>query len=44
MLGWMTEKQAKQNGFTHHGSYYGIPLWMSDDDQQPDNSIKITLI
>lgn len=30
MLGYMTKKQALKNGYTHHGSYYGIPLWMGD--------------
>ena len=29
MLGYMTEKQALSEGFTHHGSYYGIPLWIN---------------
>ena len=27
----VTEKQALQIGFTHHGSYYGVPIWISDD-------------
>ncbi len=30
MLGYMTEKQALEHGFTHHGSYYGIPVWIAD--------------
>lgn len=30
MLGYMTECQAKASGFTHHGSYYGIPVWIGD--------------
>ena len=30
MLGYMTERQAKANNFTHHGSYYGIPVWIGD--------------
>lgn len=30
MPGYMTERQAKVNGFTHHGSYYGIPVWIGD--------------
>ena len=30
MLGYMTERQAKANSFTHHGSYYGIPVWIGD--------------
>lgn len=32
MFGYMTEQQAKQQGFTHHGSYFGIPIWISDED------------
>lgn len=28
MLGYMTEKQALKHGFSHHGSYYGIPIWI----------------
>ena len=24
----MTAAQALENGFTHHGSYYGIPVWI----------------
>lgn len=27
MLGYMTEKEAAEEGFTHHGSYYGLPIW-----------------
>lgn len=30
MLGYMTEREAKQDGFTHHGNYYGIPVWIGD--------------
>ena len=30
MIGYVTEKEAAREGFTHHGSYYGIPLWMGD--------------
>lgn len=29
MLGYMTQKEARENGFTHHGRYFGIPMWMS---------------
>lgn len=32
MLGYMTEKEALQLGFTHHGKYFGIPCWMTDGD------------
>lgn len=29
MLGYMTKNEAKSYGFTHHGSYYGIPCWIA---------------
>jgi len=34
MMGYMTVEQAKSYGFTHHGRYYGIPLWVgfTEDD------------
>lgn len=35
MLGYMTKKDAISHGFTNHGSYYGVPLWMSDDADCP---------
>lgn len=28
MLGYMTANKAAEAGFTHEGSYYGIPLWL----------------
>lgn len=28
----MTKKEALLNGFTHHGSYYGIPLWINPNN------------
>lgn len=31
MFRYMTQEQAILNGFTHHGSYYGIPLWLAPD-------------
>jgi len=33
MLGYLTEKEAKEHGFTHHGSYFCIPLWMTDEEE-----------
>ena len=30
-FGWMTKVRAKDAGFTNHGSYYGIPLYITDD-------------
>lgn len=35
MLGYLTAKEALAEGFTHHGSYYGIPLWITDCDHSP---------
>ena len=32
ILMYMTSKEAKENGFTHHGSYYGIPCWIGGVD------------
>lgn len=31
LIGYMTEKEAIENGMTHHGYYYGIPLWIAPD-------------
>lgn len=28
MHGYMTATQAKEQGFTHHGKYFGIPVWV----------------
>ena len=28
MLGWRSAKDAKALGFTHHGSYYGLPIYL----------------
>lgn len=28
MMGYMTASQALANGFTHHGKYFGIPVWI----------------
>lgn len=30
MLGYMSESSAKAEGFTHHGKYYGIPIWVGE--------------
>lgn len=32
MLGYMTRHQAYQNDFTHHGRYYGIPVWITNEE------------
>ena len=33
-IGWVTKEAAKKEGFTNHGSYYGIPLYIggAEDD------------
>lgn len=28
--GHVTAAEARSMGFTHHGSYYGIPLWLGN--------------
>nr|WP_286946263.1 hypothetical protein [Pseudomonas sp. UBA6718] len=33
-LGYTTAAEAKALGCTHHGSYYGIPIWMGDIDSE----------
>lgn len=32
MLGYMTKRDALENGFTHHGAYFGTPCWIAPDD------------
>lgn len=32
MFGFVTKNEALELGFTHHASYYGIPLWITDDE------------
>lgn len=32
MLGYMGKSEALAAGMTHHGSYYGIPLWLGSDN------------
>jgi len=40
-LGIITAAEAKAQGFTHHGSYYGIPLWMGDvESDGPSVAVK----
>lgn len=34
MLGYMTAKDAAEAGFTNHGSYYGIPIWIGAPDSE----------
>ena len=30
MMGYMTAKEAKARGFTNHGKYFGLPIWIGD--------------
>lgn len=32
MFGYMTAREAAEHGFTHHGKYFGIPVWIGDPD------------
>lgn len=41
MLGYMTEREALSQGFTHHGSYYGIPCWIGDLSGQFDDRMLV---
>jgi hypothetical protein len=34
ILGYMTAKEAKAQGFTHHGSYFGIPVWIGNPGEE----------
>lgn len=34
MIGYTSAKMAKALGCTHHGSYYGIPIWLGDLDSE----------
>jgi len=34
MLGYMSANKASAEGFTHHGKYFGIPVWLGDIDNQ----------
>jgi len=33
ILGYMTAIKAKENGFTNHGKYFGIPCWLADEGE-----------
>lgn len=34
MFGYMSAKEAKAQGFTHHGKYFGIPVWLGNPEQE----------
>jgi len=42
ILGYVKESTAKDYGFTNHGSYYGIPLYISTDPDFAVVAIKWT--
>lgn len=33
MLGYIGARKAVSLGFTHHGKYFGIPVWLSEDGE-----------
>jgi hypothetical protein len=35
LIGYVTKKKALALGFTHHGSYWGIPIYMDDNNDCP---------
>ena len=32
LVGYMTQADAVELGLTHHGRYYGIPCWITPDE------------
>lgn len=34
MFGYTTAKQALTLGYTHHGKYFGIPVWLAPNDPE----------
>lgn len=47
VFGYMTAEKAKVIGFTHHGSYYGIPVYLgftgdpqTDMEEEPVVAVK----
>lgn len=34
MFGYMSAREALANGFTHHGKYFGVPIWVGDIDNE----------
>lgn len=33
-IGYMTAREAKAQGFTHHGKYFGIPVWIGNPESE----------
>lgn len=44
MLGYMTAKRARALGFTHHGKYFGIPVWIGEPDGEFRVAVKHPLL
>lgn len=34
MFGYMNATEAKAQGFTHHGKYFGIPIWIENPHRE----------
>lgn len=34
MLGYMTAREARAQGFTHHAKYFGIPCWIGEIESE----------
>ena len=41
MFGYMTAREALAAGFTHHGSYYGVPCWIGGLDTPPSEWLMV---
>lgn len=41
MIGYIQEAQAKAEGFTHHGLYYGLPIWIALNTDEPMVAAKV---
>ncbi len=44
MIVYMTRQRALKAGFTHHGSYHGIPMWMGGIDGVPIVCAKVVAL
>ncbi|MFT5164337.1 MAG: hypothetical protein ACI9FJ_002938 [Alteromonadaceae bacterium] len=44
MAVYMTRQRALKAGFTHHGSYHGIPMWLGGIDGVPVVCAKIEVL
>ena len=41
MLGHMCLSEAKYTGYTHHASYYGIPVWVGGIEDEDEEFITV---